>query len=344
MGSWGKARPSRVAHFTHLDDEAVRSLAVEFSLGTLRNWKSIAAGTINSNYRLETSEGTFFLRVNEGKGLPEVALEVAVLTHLVARGITSPLPRQARDGRGFASWQGKFISVFDWLPGSHVDSQSIRNEHCRALGRALAALHLAGDGMDLGSIGSGRYAYEKIRELYASFAENKDPRLQAVIVVLGEELAWLDGQKLVRDAVKQSLIHADLFPDNVLVEEDRIVALLDFEQACVGSPVYDLAVTINAWCFADALEPERVRALLAGYQEQRKLDAAEVAALPVELRAAALRFTVTRITDVYLPSAGRETEPMGKDFRRFQMRLQTWRDTGRQVPGIADLAQPGSPD
>ena len=332
-----------MAHFTKLDDDDLRSLAAEFSLGSLRRWKSIAAGTINSNYQLETSEGTFFLRVNEGKGLPEVELEVAVLTHLVAKGIASPLPRQGLSGERFALWRDKYISVFDWLPGSHVDARSIRDEHCRSVGRALAELHQASDGMDISSIGEGRYAYEKIRKLHASFAESKDSKLAAVNALVREEFAWLDSQAAVRGHGRRAVIHADLFPDNVLIEQDQIVAILDFEQACVGSLVYDLAVTINAWCFAEALVPGRLRALVAGYQEQSRLDSAEVAALLVELRAAALRFTVTRITDVYLPRSGREGQQVGKDFRRFQLRLESWRALRpNELLDIADLAQHGS--
>jgi homoserine kinase type II len=334
-----------MAHFTKLDDEAIAQLSEAFALGTLRRWKSIAAGTINSNYQIETSEGLFFLRVNEGKGLPQVQLEIDVLTHLASKGFPTPLPRESRGGERFARWQDKFISVFDWLPGSHVDSQSIRDPHCHSAGRRLAALHLAGDDMDLRQVGEGRYAYEEIRKLFETFADSEDPTLERVTPILREEFAWLDSQADLRAAEARGLIHADLFPDNALLEEDAIVCLLDFEQACVGSRVYDLAVAINAWCFADSLEPSRVRALVAGYQELRPLEEADRLALPVELRASALRFTVTRITDIYLPGLESGATQTGKDFRRFLMRLKTWQELEpRELERIADLAQTHSED
>jgi homoserine kinase type II len=329
-----------VAHFTQLDDSAMQSLSAAFALGALQRWKSIAAGTINSNYQLQTSEGTFFLRVNEGKSEAEVALEVSVLTHIVAAGVPSPLPRQCDTGERFARYQGKFISVFDWVPGTHVDATTICDSHCNAAGQALAALHAAGQSMDLAQVGSGRYSYPKVKELFAGLSDSKDPALASVLPILRDEFAWLDGQEEIRGAVPRLLIHADLFPDNVLLEGAKVVALLDFEQACVGSLVYDLAVAINAWCFAEDLVPSRVAALLAGYQEQAPLGEDEIAALVVELRAAALRFTITRITDVYLPSLAEGSLPLGKDFRRFQMRLTTWQGLGADgLRRIADLAK-----
>lgn len=332
-----------MAHFTKLDDAAMAQLSEAFALGSLHSWKSIAAGTINSNYQLETSEGCFFLRVNEGKGLPQVQLEIDVLTHLVGKGFPTPLPREALGGERFARWQDRFISVFEWLPGTQVDSYSIADAHCRAAGQALARLHEAGDDMDTSSVGEGRYAYKEIRNLFASFSENEDPTLQSVMPLLREEFAWLDARAELRAREARGLIHADLFPDNVLLEGDEIVALLDFEQACLGSRVYDLAVAINAWCFAEALVPSRLRCLLAGYQRERPLPQAELDALQVELRAAALRFTVTRITDIYLLELKSGQAQEGKDFRRFLMRLETWRELDSAELGrIADLAQGSS--
>jgi len=97
--------------------------------------------------------------------------------------------------------------------------------------------------------------------------------------------------------------------------------LLDFEQASTGALVYDLAVCINAWCFVDDFDPALIEALVAGYQQVRPLDPGERALLPVEARAAAMRFTVTRITDVYLPGV----DLPGKDFRRYLRRLERLR-------------------
>src|SRR5262249_31525665 len=143
----------------------------------------------------------------------------------------------------------------------------------------------------------------------------------------------------IRGAAARGIIHGDLFRDNVLWDGPRLVAILDFEQASGGSFAYDLAVCLNDWCWrpgpdrAGPEEPQRggprevngvnrvlVGALLAGYQRRRPLPDADRAALPVEMRAAAARFTITRITDVYL---ARVDNPE-KDFRAFLARCEAW--------------------
>ena len=125
----------------------------------------------------------------------------------------------------------------------------------------------------------------------------------------------------MRAAATHGIIHGDLFRDNVLWAGPQIAAILDFEQASGGSLAYDLAVCINDWCWDGGPRIDLAAALVAGYQRVRPLTDADREALPVELRAAAARFTITRITDVYL---ARVANPE-KDFRAFLARCEAWR-------------------
>ena len=141
----------------------------------------------------------------------------------------------------------------------------------------------------------------------------------ALVATLGD-YTWYTLQ--VRHSVTTGIIHGDLFRDNVLWQDGRLVAILDFEQASGGSLAYDLAVCINDWCWSSG-QPriELARALIDGYSRVRLLTDGDRAALPYEIRAAATRFTITRITDVYL---ARVPNP-DKDFRAFLARVEAWR-------------------
>jgi homoserine kinase type II len=126
---------------------------------------------------------------------------------------------------------------------------------------------------------------------------------------------------MIRRRAQHGIIHGDLFRDNVLWQHERITAILDFEQASGGSLTYDLAVCINDWCWTGAPRIDLARALIAGYDQVRRLTDSDREALPYEIRAAAARFTITRITDVYL---ARVPNPE-KDFRAFLARCEAWR-------------------
>ena len=124
------------------------------------------------------------------------------------------------------------------------------------------------------------------------------------------------------EALPHGVIHADLFPDNVLFVENRLSGLIDFYFACNDAFAYDLAVTMNAWCFDgdNAFDPARSHALIKGYQELRALDPVEREAFPVLARGAALRFTLTRLYDWLNQSPGALVRP--KDPRDCPRRLR----------------------
>jgi homoserine kinase type II len=131
------------------------------------------------------------------------------------------------------------------------------------------------------------------------------------------------------------VIHADLFPDNVLFVENRLSGLIDFYFACNDALSYDLAVMLNAWCFDEsgAFGVARSRALFAGYQEVRKLEPAERAAMTTLARGAALRFLLTRLYDWLHHDPHALVRP--KDPRAFAKHLRFHRNVaGPEAYGL----------
>ena len=80
----------------------------------------------------------------------------------------------------------------------------------------------------------------------------------------------------------------------------KLVALLIFF-AANDLLLYDFAIIINAWSFDEKnnfLE-ENYRAILNGYEEVRKFSAQEKNFLKIALIAAAMRFLLTRLHDMF---------------------------------------------
>ncbi|MGE0551141.1 MAG: homoserine kinase [Kofleriaceae bacterium] len=320
--------------FTELAAAELAEVAAQFQLGAVTATRSIAAGTINTNFALDTGRGRWFVRVNEHKTEDDVAWESRLVAALAERGVPTPAPITTRDDRPYGvlpGHPGKWISVFPWRPGRHLAPTEVTTAHAAQLGSALAALHVAGGTLPGSWQRTSIYDHDHLVERFSQFAASADPVLAPAIAVIGEELVVAAQASSIRQAATRTIIHGDLFRDNVLWDGDQLAALLDFEQASGGSVAYDLAVCINDWAWADGLRLDVARALIEGYQRIRKLTAGDRAALLIEVRAAATRFTITRITDVYLAGV---TNPE-KDFRAFLARCDGWRGGGLgQLSGL----------
>jgi homoserine kinase type II len=314
-----------VGRFTVLGPTELGELADAFDLGAVQQSRTIAAGTINSNFDLVTDRGRYFLRINEGKAEADVAWEAQLVAALAAAGLPTPPPLVARDGRPYVPLRGpgvtKWVSAFPWRDGEHLAADAITPAIASTFGAALAELHRIGLELPAEWRRRSIYDHENLVARFEHFAHDADPMLAEAQRVLAEELAIAADAAAIRARATHAIIHGDLFRDNVLWQADRITAILDFEQASGGSLAYDLAVCINDWCWIGAPRLELARALLAGYEQVRPLSAGDREALPYEIRAAAARFTITRITDVYL---ARVTNP-DKDFRAFLARCEAWR-------------------
>jgi homoserine kinase type II len=323
-----------MAEFRKLSADDVREILDAFEgLGAAayRSHAPVAAGTINTNVRVETAAGLVFLRINEGKTRDDVAREAAIIAHVAARGVPTPSPRLTHAGEAVAVWRSELASVFPWVPGRTLSRAEVTPAHAGLVGRALAMLHLASGGY--ADRRPGRYEPDEIRRRAAHVASLQRAELIGPGSVLTRAL---DGLESARAAtLPAGIIHGDLFIDNVLYDDPRagegpprlatdsqprLAALLDFEQASWGRFAYDLAVTTLAFAYGRAdFRADVTRALLEHYAAARPPTDDERRAFSDELRFAACRFAVTRITDVHLKrDAG---APVGKDFRRYLARL-----------------------
>jgi homoserine kinase type II len=310
-----------MALLTLLDEAQARTVLSAYDLA-LESLEALPAkGTVNSNFRVRASGERWFLRVNEGKIDADVHAEAALIDHLRARGLPTPEVRRTRDGQWFAHAAHKPVTLFPWVDGEEAAPDAANPSTVRVVGRAVALLHRAGADLPGGAHPRNHYTLDALAARLQTFAT--DPRLAEIVPLLDEELA----RARARSPLPSGLIHQDLFPDNLLVGADgSLAAVLDLEQATHGAYIYDLAVSANAWCWdGNTIQLAAVDALLAAYEAERPLSAPERAAFTAEARLSAARFTITRITDVFLPANVDEDLRRRKDWREYARKLHFWR-------------------
>ncbi len=300
--------------FTALDLTNAQRIAHAHGLGTCSAVVPIAAGTVNSNYFIDTERGRYFVRLYEQQHDVEgVAYEWALVDFLAADGV--PLPRRVLGPQpGELRVAGKPVVVYALVTGEDLCQQRVTAARVHAVGIALARAARVGQSFEL--IRAGRFKLSDVAQLLDQAHAAGRSELSAPIARLRSVHAEL--ASALPTQLPTGVVHGDLFRDNVLWQGDELVALLDWESASDGILVYDLAVTMLAWCCGDTLDWQLARALVDGYRKERELEPAEWPALWWHLRAGCLRFATTRIIDVYLKG----TYAAGyKEYSRFLTRL-----------------------
>ncbi|HEY1546245.1 MAG TPA: phosphotransferase, partial [Kofleriaceae bacterium] len=121
--------------FTALGEAEINELASELALGPVREFRAIAAGTINSNFEIVAETGRYFVRVNEGKAEADVAWEARLVTALATAGVVTPSPMVATStGLPYAPIGRKWASVFPWRDGHHLAAEAVTTAHAERFG------------------------------------------------------------------------------------------------------------------------------------------------------------------------------------------------------------------
>lgn len=287
--------------YTQVSPEELEAWLARFAVGSPTELVPIAAGIENTNYFVTTTKGRYVLTLYERLPAEELPFYLNLMAHLAHAGVECPAPEPDRTGAYFSLLNGKPAGLVTRVDGTPIVVPDA--EHCAAVGAALARLHVAS------ATYRPRLTNRRGPGWWRQAARAVRPHLDAARnALLASEIKFQTGYG--KGTLPRAAIHGDLFCDNVLFEGTRVSGIVDFGFAATDFLAYDLAITVNDWCIVrvgdarGALVPELVEALVCAYQEVRPLEADERSQWAALLRAAALRFWLSRLYDLHLPRPG----------------------------------------
>lgn len=283
--------------FTKVSYAELQEFLRRYPVGEAIGFQGIGEGVENTNYYVDTVDGRHVLTLFERLNPDDLPFFLDLMDHLADRGVPCPKPLRTRDGRTLTELNGRPAAIVQRLTGQSVLFPSAAQ--CAAVGALLGNMHLAVRDFR-GRAGNSRGA-----------AWRRDTAWQLLPAVDAETATLIRDELAAQEhldlaALPQGVIHADLFRDNVLFVDERLSGVIDFYYACNDALLYDLAVTVNDWCFdvRGGLNTEHARWLVTRYAALRQLTAAEKKAWPLVLRAAAFRFWLSRLYDWHFPRGG----------------------------------------
>ncbi len=347
-----------MAVFTEVSPAQAQTLLDRLGLGQLASLRGIGAGIENTNYFVDcTRDGhlhRYVLTLFERLTAEQLPFYLRLMQHLARAGVPVPEPHADPAGDILFSVAGKPAAIVDRLHGGHQLAPDLF--HCEQVGATLARMHLAGRSFALQQPNLRGLAWwtETAPQVLPYLTPEQARLLQTELAYQQQVAASADHAQLREQAFGP--IHADLFRDNVMFEpgerpgRERLTGFFDFYFAGCDTWLFDIAVCLNDWCVdlpsGRLIEP-RAAAFVAAYESVRPLSGAEHRLLPALLRAAALRFWLSRLYDLHLPREAALLKP--HDPAHFERVLreriaQPWHalPSDQQAPGRAAPTE-GSP-
>ena len=296
-----------MAVFTAVSLDDLSQWIKQFPLGRALALDGISSGIDNSNFFLTTERGEFVLTIFENLGFAQLPFYVQLMRHLAERGIPVPAPVPNANGELVVTLHGKPAIIVSRLSGA--SQMQPQPPHCAEVGTMLARMHLAGRDFPLvqPNLRGLDWIVATAPTVLPYLTQNEAALLRTEVACQADFASSSTYALLPRGPV-----HADLFRNNVMFEGERLTGCFDFYFAGVDTWLFDVAVTVNDWCVdlaTGVLDAARVRALLAAYQAVRPFTQDEQTAWQPMLRAAALRFWLSRLYDLHCPRAAELLTP-----------------------------------
>lgn len=315
---------------TELEQEEIADWLMLYDVGVLETFHEARGGSGNTNYIVQTDQGQFLLRVNEGKSFRDIVYEKDLLKFLAEQKLSVETPTVIPNvikGHFTPFAENKYASLFGFMPGRALANWEVLPEHCQQIGCFLAELHHSGRAFK----GHRRHPYRpgRIFAMLDSLAPCPESLASVILLLKGEQKALA---KPLARRVSHSLIHGSLSPDNTRFRHGKLSGVIDFETGSRGPMLYDLAVTLNAWSVDGdgAYHDHLAQALLTGYQKGQPLRESDTKLLYYWARYAALRFTVTWIVHNELPVLRGQQPKRYRDYKHFAQRVTALKDIGQR--------------
>jgi homoserine kinase type II len=306
-----------MAVYSLVSEKELKKFLLQYNIGSLVKFKGILEGIENTNYKLETSESSYILTIFEKRVNPsDLPFFINLKNHLEKKKFSCPKPIKDNEGKYISLINNKHCIITSFLNGKKISK--VNDNHCQQVGKMLALFHQKSG--DFKQRRDNTMNYNQWKKLFLKSQNIKYNKFDGIISNISKELSYL--KKVWPVNLPEGIIHADVFQDNVFFKDSVFSGLIDFYFSCNDFLSYDIALTINAWCFSNKAKFKKNNFfnLIKGYESLRPLTEMEKQNLSTMLRGAAIRILLTRINDYIFHPDGAYVKP--KDPSEYYSILQ----------------------
>jgi len=284
-----------MAVYTDISQNDLDQFLSLYNIEDVNSFEGIRNGVSNSNYLLFGKKNKYILTIFEemtnDRDLPYF---FQLMNHLNSKNIMCPKIIKDKSNNFSNILQGKQAAISSFLEGKSIEH--IKPSHCAELGTMVAKFHNASN--ELKIYRENDLGVKKLETIIDSIEKISEKLNPSVMDIIHSEHEYL---KNITFDIPSGIIHADLFPDNIFFNKNKLSGIIDFYFACNDFYAYEIATCLNAWCFEQNNEfnISKAKALLSNYNLHKKFSSEELECLPLLARASALRYLLTRLMDFH---------------------------------------------
>ena len=312
-----------MAVFTQVSLSQAKALCDNFDrIKPIKNIYQIIEGIENSNFLLIDSDETkYILTLFEKRvSLGDIPYFISLMNFLYSSGLPVPQVIADKNRKTLPRLSERACILTSFLEGTPTTKPE--NYHLREVGSFLANMHLTSPSFNKKRPNSlSLPQWTQILRQVMSEANSIEPSLDKLLEFSLQKISsvWQNAES---STLPSGICHNDLFTDNVFFQNRTISGVFDFYFASHETFIYDIAVTIHAWCFPnhDTFDVSLAKTLLNSYHKLRTITQKEWDILPVIMIGASLRFVSTRLYDWFYPPNTDRYRP--KDPREYLSHLK----------------------
>jgi len=262
-----------MASYTKVDIEEVKTIFIQYGITDIKQLDTIGHGISNTNYKITCHSGTkYVLKISNDKSHAEIMQEIRVLEYLHSSGYPYALiPIKTKNGDYIYQYGIHIGVLFPFVEG---EVQQINNQTCLLVGQSLAKLHNIPltKNHNVRSFTQVGYGIEQV----SAYAQSSGCEVYFKEKYLQLQEHFIEGPK------QTTIIHGDFYFDNLLIKNEKIKAVLDFEQSGYGPDLLDLGISISGSCLDknQKISQDLVSHLITGYQQFRPLNQKQLDFIP----------------------------------------------------------------
>ncbi len=246
---------------TKLSNQQIKEILKEYNLGDFKS-KKLVYNAWNISYKVVTTNGTYLVKYLNFHDKELLDRELSILSSL-DKNIPLVFPIYSKEGKAHITYNGKYVLIFNFIKAKPVlKGEQLKERALKDLGRYYGLIHKTQiTGMPTEGI------YDEMVSFFSKLPESSEE-----YKIAQRTINYLKRRGFDRANLEKGFIHADLHTENLLVNDDKIVAILDFEESRIGPYIFDLGYSILDTCWVgNGLSQHRIKVLLDGYESVRKL-------------------------------------------------------------------------